>query len=67
MGATTLKRAAPPPAAHPAPRLIPCRVNVITESGHRHSYIALHRSTCGAAIDAFEQFGFCKVSVRAAR
>lgn len=66
MGAMTLKSTAAP-AAHPAPRLIPCRVNVTTESGDRHSYIALHRNTCGAAMDAFERFGFCKVSVRAAR
>ncbi|VCU72349.1 hypothetical protein PIGHUM_04448 [Pigmentiphaga humi] len=66
MGATTLKSAASP-AARPATRLIPCQVNVTTASGDRHSYTALHRSTCGAAIDAFERFGFCKVSVRAAR
>lgn len=66
MGATTLLRAAHS-AAHPTPQLLPCRVHVTTESGARYSYTALHRSTCGAAIDAIQRFGICKVSVRAAR
>jgi len=46
-------------------RVIPCRVSVTTATGDRHSYCALSRSTCAAAMDALDRFGICKVRVQA--